>query len=216
MSDILFKYDNGEEIKINYDKTQRDNINVSQNAILIIKITSDLKNFPESLGQLGTITITSYDPNNSTLVHELNAGKSGSLNVPKGIFFTKSVLSVIYNIHTPKTGPTTWTGSFKVELVLKPIPNQPEKVAIKQSSQEPEQVAIKEPKKVEEPERVAVKESTQESSGSNYKLIMFLLLLIILAVGMYFLYKNKDKIKTPSLSRQISSFGRQIKAIRRI
>jgi len=206
MSDILFKYDNGEEIKINYDKTQRDNINITQNAILIIKITSDLKNFPESLGQLGTITITSYDPNNPTLVHELNAGKSGSLNVPKGIFFAKSVLSVIYNIHTPKTGPTTWTGSFKVELVLKPIPNQPEQVAIK----EPEQVAIKEPKKV------AVKQSTQESSGSNYKLIMFLLLLIILAVGMYFLYKNKDKIKTPSLSRQISSFGRQIKAVRRM
>jgi len=50
-------------------------------------------------------------------------------------------------------------------------------------------------------------------SGS---MMMWLILLILLAVAAYFLYKNKDKMKMPSLSRQISSFGRQIKAVRRM
>jgi hypothetical protein len=52
-----------------------------------------------------------------------------------------------------------------------------------------------------------------KSSGS---MMMWLILLIVLAVAAYFLYKNKDKMKIPSLSRQISSFGRQIKAVRRM
>jgi hypothetical protein len=51
------------------------------------------------------------------------------------------------------------------------------------------------------------------SSGS---IMMWLFVLIIVAVAAYFLYKNKNKLKMPSLSRQISNFGRQIKAVRRM
>jgi hypothetical protein len=51
------------------------------------------------------------------------------------------------------------------------------------------------------------------SCGSN---IFIVILLIILAIVGFILYKNKDTIKIPTLSQRIANFGRQIKSIKRM
>lgn len=62
-----------------------------------------------------------------------------------------------------------------------------------------------------------VEKVSETTPGRNYgSIMMWLFVLIIVAVAAYFLYKNKNKLKMPSLSRQISNFGRQIKAVRRM
>jgi len=62
-----------------------------------------------------------------------------------------------------------------------------------------------------------VEKVSETTPGRNYgSIMMWLFVLIIVAVAAYFLYKNKKKLKMPSLSRQISNFGRQIKAVRRM
>ena len=58
--------------------------------------------------------------------------------------------------------------------------------------------------------------SSMSTFGKSSGSMMFFFVLIIVAVAAYFLYKNKEKLKMPSLSRQISNFGRQIKAVRRM
>ena len=49
--------------------------------------------------------------------------------------------------------------------------------------------------------------------GSN---IFIVILLIILAIIGFVLYKNRDTIKMPTLSQRIAMFGRQIKSIKRM
>ena len=51
------------------------------------------------------------------------------------------------------------------------------------------------------------------SCGSN---IFIVILLIVLAVAGYLIYKNRDKIKIPSLPQRIAQFGRQIKSIKKM
>lgn len=58
--------------------------------------------------------------------------------------------------------------------------------------------------------------SSMSTFGSTSGSMMWLFVLIIVAVVGYIIYKNKNKLKMPSLSRQISNFGRQIKAVRRM
>ena len=58
--------------------------------------------------------------------------------------------------------------------------------------------------------------SSMSTFGSTSGSMMWIFVLIIVAVVGYIIYKNKNKLKMPSLSRQISNFGRQIKAVRRM
>jgi hypothetical protein len=51
--------------------------------------------------------------------------------------------------------------------------------------------------------------------ASNSNQLWWLILLIIIPI-VFLAYRNKDKIRIPSLDRQISNFGRQMKSIRRM
>ena len=55
-----------------------------------------------------------------------------------------------------------------------------------------------------------------ESFGSSGSNIFIILLLIVLVVTGYLIYKNRDKIKMPSLPQRIAQFGRQIKSIKKM
>jgi hypothetical protein len=65
------------------------------------------------------------------------------------------------------------------------------------------------------PPEVSINYVKSSFGASNSNQLWWLILLIIIPI-VFLAYRNKDKIRIPSLNRQISNFGRQMKSIRRM